>query len=108
LVLLCTGASALLVGCHDSSGSSGGTVTTAFTHENVALLDELGQPLQAGSTEPYSPRETCGACHWIDQIANGYHFSQGRTNAAGGVVTEPDYFDDGRSYIRSAGMYGKW
>ena len=72
------------------------------------LRDHLGQPLVEGSTEPYSPRETCGQCHWVDQIANGYHFQQGRTDAAGFIVADNDYFGDGREYIRSAGMYGKW
>ena len=44
----------------------------------------------------------------MDAIANGYHFQQGRTDASGAVVTKDDYFADGRGWLKSAGMYGKW
>jgi hypothetical protein len=27
--------------------------------------------------QPYSPRQTCGACHNYDEITKGYHFQQG-------------------------------
>ena len=27
--------------------------------------------------QPYSPRQTCGACHKYDEITKGYHFQQG-------------------------------
>ena len=79
-------------------------------HADVAMRDRLGNPITADSTDPYSPRQTCGAtgCHEIDVIANGYHFQQGRTNVAGDVVTQDDFFGDGRTWLKSAGMYGKW
>jgi hypothetical protein len=77
-------------------------------HPAVALLDRLGAPIQQGSTEPYSPRRTCGGCHNIDQAAGGYHFQQGRTDAADNVQVRPNFYGDGRDFVRSDGMYGKW
>ena len=101
--LLAALTAALAVAC--SGGSSGGS---REFHASVPLLDVQGQPIALGSTEPYSPRQTCGACHDVDEIANGYHFQQGRTDAAGNVIAKDDYFADGRTFVRSPGMYGKW
>jgi hypothetical protein len=77
-------------------------------HTNILLKDHHGNAIQLGSTEPYSPRETCGTCHDVDEIGNGYHFQQGRTDETGAIVTKDDYFNDGRDFLKSAGMYGKW
>lgn len=96
---------AVLPGCN---GDSKRSITAAAVHPDVLLLDRLGQPLLAGSGEPFSPRQTCGDCHDIDAIANAYHFQQGRTDADGNIVVQDDYFGDGRTFLRSAGMYGKW
>ena len=52
-------------------------------------------------------RQTCGPCHDIDLIANGFHHQQGRTDENSDVIVRDNYFNDGRSYVRSAGMYGK-
>lgn len=90
-----------------SSGGSGGS-KTAQDHSQIVLRDRLGTPLTTASTEPYSPRQTCGACHDVDEIANGYHFQQGRTNAFGSIQTKDDFFADGRDWLKSPGMYGKW
>ena len=99
-------AAAAMLSC--SSSDSGVPTAVAFSHGAIPLLDEAGQPLTADSQVPYSPRATCGGCHDIDKIANAYHFQQGRTDLAGNVVTRNDYFEDGREWLRSAGMYGKW
>jgi hypothetical protein len=77
-------------------------------HPDVALRDRLGNNLDAFSSEPYSPRQTCGPCHDFEMITNAYHFEQGRTNLEGEIVMKDDYFDDGRYFLLSAGMYGKW
>lgn len=77
-------------------------------HINIALKDRLGNPIALESAEPYSPRQTCGGCHDIDRVANAYHFQQGRTDLDGDIVTEPDWFGDGRDWVLSPGMYGKW
>jgi hypothetical protein len=98
---------ALITGCSGGGGDDSGT-GVAGEHAAVVLRDTLGNPISMGSNTPYSPRHTCGACHDVDSIANGYHFQQGRTDAVGNVVCQDDYFGDGRTFIRSAGMYGKW
>jgi hypothetical protein len=94
-----------LPACNDDDSVS---VSAIGVHPDVVLRDRLGAALPPGSTDPYSPRQTCGACHDVDEAANGYHFQQGRTDAAGDVVTKDNFFNDGRTFLRSAGMYGKW
>ena len=42
-----------------------------------------------------------------DAITNGYHFQQGRTNAAGDIVMSDD-FNLKKPWVLSSGMYGKW
>ena len=103
-------AGAALSGC----GSSGENTLPPIiqpptqTHDNIVLRDRWGNPLQVASTEPYSPRETCGECHDVDSIANGYHFQQGRTDANGDIQMQDDFNGDGRYWLLSDGMYGKW
>lgn len=105
---LCAGL-ALLGATSGCNGSDASTVSSpAVFHGQIVLRDRLGLPLTATSTEPYSPRATCGECHDVDAIANGYHFQQGRTDAHGVVVAKDDYFQDGRTWLKSPGMYGKW
>lgn len=77
-------------------------------HSNILLKDHLGNAIPLGSTQPYSSRETCGACHNVDEISNGYHFQQGRTDANGNIVMKDNFNNDGRDWLKSAGMYGKW
>jgi hypothetical protein len=81
-----------------------------FHGEDVVLKDSLGNPITIASTEPYSGRQTCGGvdCHDIDLIANGMKFQQGRTDVAGNVVMQDDYFGDGRWWQRSPGRFGIW
>lgn len=105
-----TAALALFLGACNGS-STAAPVVTGFPltdHPHVPLLDVAGNQLTEASTEPYSPKRTCGGCHDYDAIANAYHFQQGRTDAAGNVVMADDYFNDGRAFLKSAGMYGKW
>ncbi len=77
-------------------------------HPHIVLRDGSGNQIMEGSAEPYSPRETCGACHDYHTISTGYHFQQGRTDEFGAVDTKDDYFNDGRDFLKSSGMYGKW
>ncbi|MEW6073763.1 MAG: hypothetical protein AB1726_14355 [Planctomycetota bacterium] len=98
------GYSLLIAGCTSGGGGDG----EEDDHSNIVLLDRLGNPLLVASTEPYSPRQTCGPCHDVDAIANGYHFQQGRTDRFGDVQTTDDFFGDGRIWLKSDGMYGKW
>ena len=115
----------MVAGCGGGGGSSGGSLTgtgsgsgsgsgsvfpggVAVWHQVIALKDSAGNGIQAGSTTPYSPRKTCGGCHDVDSIASGYHFQQGRTSTAGAIQTKNDFFGDGRGFVRSPGMYGRW
>lgn len=97
-------------GCSGGGGSdgAGGGASGANEHVAVTLRDSLGVPIPLGSSTPYSPRKTCGSCHDVDAISNGYHFQQGRTDENGQVICADDYFGDGRTFLRSSGMYGKW
>jgi len=79
-------------------------------HRPIPLKDQLGHPITLGSTSGYSGRETCGAtdCHDVARIANGTVFQQGRTDSDRNIVMGDDFFSDGRWWIRSAGMHGRW
>ncbi|MHC4931761.1 MAG: hypothetical protein ACYTGV_06180 [Planctomycetota bacterium] len=77
-------------------------------HTNIVLRDYAGDAIPAGSTDAYSPRQTCGHCHDVDNISNAYHFQQGRTDASGQIIMADDYFGDNRPWLKSPGMYGKW
>jgi hypothetical protein len=105
-----------LTGCDDNDplvdeDPGPGDPTDSFPesdHPHVALKDRAGNHLLAGSTEPYSPRTTCGGCHDFDEVVKGYHFHQGRTDSDGNFIMTDDYFEDGRNFLQSPGMYGKW
>jgi hypothetical protein len=51
--------------------------------------------------QPYSPRQTCGACHNYDEITKGYHFQQGWDKIK-------DNYDPKRPWVLSDGMLGKF
>ena len=101
---------AFAAGCSSSADpvDPGESPGPAMDHTNIVLMDRFGNPLTVDSTEPYSPRNTCGACHDVDTIANGYHFQQGRTDAAGTMQMSGDFNNDGRTWLLSDGMLGKW
>lgn len=107
-------ASAALLACVPGCGGGGGDdgapppVVPVANHDQIVLRDRLGTAIRLGSKEPYSPRETCGPCHDVTAIANGYHFQQGRTTATGAIQTKDDFYADGRAFLKSDGMYGKW
>lgn len=50
--------------------------------------------------QPYSPRQTCGACHNYDQITKGFHFQQGWDKIK-------DAFNKDKPWVLSDGMMGK-
>src|SRR4030043_813720 len=75
-------------------------------HKKIILKGIDGNPLFPESKAPYSPRKTCGGCHDYDQITNGYHFQQGRTDGAGKIVIR-DTFDPKYPWNLSFGMYGR-
>lgn len=73
----------------------------------VTLKTYDGVDIVAGDNVPYSPKQSCGTCHDYDLITQGYHFQQGRTDAAGAIAVS-DTFDAVKPWILSAGMFGKW
>ncbi len=79
-------------------------------HSRIILKDYLGNPVTAGSTAPYSGRQTCGGprCHDTYHVTNGAWFQDGRTDVNNEFDMKDDYNDDGRYWIKSAGRYGKW
>ncbi|MEK6675398.1 MAG: hypothetical protein AABZ47_07050 [Planctomycetota bacterium] len=76
-------------------------------HLPIPLRDVSGNVLSVNSTLPYNGRQTCGGCHDVAHISNGFIHQQGRTDAEGNLVMKDDFYDDGRWWIRSAGMYGR-
>jgi len=50
--------------------------------------------------QPYSSRQTCGACHDYDKITSGYHFQQGWDEIS-------DTFNADKPWMLSPGMMGK-
>jgi hypothetical protein len=90
---------------------------------NVPLRDIAGNAIQAGSKTPYSPERTCGGCHDVALITQGYHFQQGRTNGAAALQVSDTFLGamigaydasgnatrgTGAWWKQSDGMYGKW
>ena len=73
-------------------------------HAAVQLLDQDGNPIDIRSADPkpYSPRQTCGACHDYDLISRCYHVQLG----ADGIS---DDFGKkiGRPWISSNGQFGR-
>jgi hypothetical protein len=86
-----------------------GVDTTSY-HDNIVLMDAMGDPITVGSTTPHSGRQTCGGvnCHDVDHISNGLVHQQGRTDLDGNIVMQDDALGDGRWWVRSAGMFGRW
>ncbi|RPJ04592.1 MAG: hypothetical protein EHM36_09985, partial [Deltaproteobacteria bacterium] len=80
--------------------------STGPSHPQIAIRGGDGTPLPKDSQSPYSPKKTCGGCHDYDQITNGYHFQQGRTDGAGKIVIS-DNFNPKYPWNLSSGMYGK-
>ena len=83
------------------------TVSQDSFHKKIILKGSDGNLLTSESKAPYSPRKTCGGCHDYDQITNGYHFQQGRTDGAGKIAIR-DTFDPKYPWNLSSGMYGRF
>jgi hypothetical protein len=71
------------------------------------LKDEDGKIINPVTGEnagkPYSPRQTCGACHDYEKIAEGFHFQQGRGE------TPAPWLAERYAWVTSPGDYGgRW
>lgn len=68
------------------------------------LRDEAGNVINpvAGENadQPYSPKQTCGACHDYEKITQGFHFQQGADEQRPGVLGERC------QWVSSPGNYG--
>lgn len=71
------------------------------------LRDEGGNiinPLKGmNSDKPFSPKQTCGACHDYEKITEGYHFQQGWDR-----IRDDFGVESGKPWVLSDGMMGKW
>jgi len=83
------------------------TLSQESSHAKIIMRGFDGTPLVLESKTPYSPKKTCGSCHNYNQITNGYHFQQGRTDGTGKVVMG-DTFDSKYPWSLSSGMYGRY
>lgn len=56
----------------------------AKAHQDVWLRNETGEHItpSLNSSDPYSPRRTCGGCHSYGTVTRGGHFQQGFDAAA--------------------------
>jgi len=77
-------------------------------HLPMPLKDVFGNAITIASSNPYNGRQTCGPCHDVARISNGFLFQQGRTDTSGRLDMRDDYHGDGRFWIKSSGRYGKW
>ncbi|OPX19601.1 MAG: hypothetical protein BZ151_08415 [Desulfobacca sp. 4484_104] len=68
------------------------------------LRDEQGQIIDPvhgiNDKVPYSPKQTCGACHNYQLITEGYHFTQGKGEAL------PKEYGDRYNWVLYPGNYG--
>lgn len=73
-----------------------------WKHEDIWLKNEQGQHITPtrNSTDPYSPRKTCGTCHGYMTITSGTHFQQGFDEMKDGYATK-------RPWVLSPGIFGK-
>ena len=73
-----------------------------WKHEDIWLKNEHGQRITPtrNSTDPYSPRKTCGTCHGYMTVTSGTHFQQGFDEMKDG-------YDPKRPWVLSPGNFGK-
>jgi hypothetical protein len=59
-------------------------------------------------TEPFSTRQTCGACHDYEKISTGRHFNAGRPGIEPGRTGEPWIFWDAKTATQLPLSYRPW
>ncbi len=68
------------------------------------LRDEQGNIIdpvhRINDKVPYSPKQTCGACHDYEKITRGFHFTQGKGE------TPPREYADRYQWVTAPGNYG--
>lgn len=96
LVVLGLGAALLLP--DPASGRERACVPFPLKTEDGMIINPL---TGENADQPYSPRQTCGACHDYDRITKGYHFQQGWDRIK-------DDFNPKKPWLLSDGMMGKF
>ena len=97
LVLTLAGAAALLAPGRLSAKTRSCPPFHLKTEDGKIINPLTGE----NADQPYSSRQTCGACHNYDQITKGYHFQQGWDRVK-------DNFHKDRPWLLSDGMIGKF
>lgn len=68
------------------------------------LYDEDGNIIDPvngiNADKPYSPKQTCGKCHDYEKITKGFHFQQGKDEAA------PEWMAERYQWVTTPGNYG--
>jgi len=85
-------------------GMVGAAVQSSTAHSSVVLKDYQGKNVES-SKLPVSYIASCGSCHDIDYINQGYHFQMGReaTLSAGAYKTfRMKYADGGNAFLPPA------
>jgi len=99
---------ALLIGTQVFALCPGDPVTGVIT-----LRDAIGTPLPTGSTDAYSAKTTCGACHDYDAIERHSYHAQLGANEFNGfnpwvMGNMPSIAAKGKPWVQSGGHIGKW
>jgi len=113
-VIAVLGVAALSIALHDAIVLAGGGSSqlsspvppgprNAFKHVPFSLLDKDGHRVipEAESPEPYSPKQTCGACHDYEIINKSYHFQLGADE-----ISDDFGAALGKPWVSSAGQFG--
>ncbi|UCE98847.1 MAG: hypothetical protein JSV82_06575 [Planctomycetota bacterium] len=76
----------------------------------IPLLDEDGQKVSPDDEPllPFSPRQTCGACHNCDEIDRGWHFNAIDANIAPGRLGQPWILVDAGTGTQVPLSYRSW
>ncbi len=99
-------APAAYLGAIDDVALAPVAVDSEFGHPAIHLRGLNGRPVNLGiSVVPYSPKQTCGACHDYDAATMGFHFQQGFEDISDTYAATHGISPD---YILSDGMYGRW
>jgi hypothetical protein len=103
----CTGGAPPSEGTEKPIQMQTASLSTYHTTTTVLLRDRLGNNIAVGSATPYSPERTCGGCHDVSKITEGYHFQQGKGFSNTNIYVADNY-NLAKPWLLSDGMYGKW
>jgi hypothetical protein len=99
-----------------TEGSAAGADGSRFAHSDsnarflhhIALYDANDRKITPESTQPYSPRTTCGRCHDYEAISHGWHFNAFLPDTVDGRDGEPWIWTDARTGTQLPLRYRDW